>query len=80
MKALLHHGRTPMDAPLARRVTPSSRMHGATVVPYDDVASLPFVPVLGVGLKHVSVKLGKQPIAFRFRHANNPDDVRRVHV
>src|SRR5450755_1005111 len=76
MKALLHHGRAPMDAPLA----PSSRMHGAAVVPYDDVARLPFLPVLGVGLQHVPVQLGKQPIAFRFLHVDNADDVRRVHV
>ena len=50
-------------------------MHGAAIVPYDDVASLPLVPVLGVGLQHVPVKLCEQPIPFRFRHADNADDL-----
>src|SRR5262249_47680956 len=66
LRALLHHGGTPMDALLTRRVAACSRMHGAAVVPYDDVASSPFVPVLGVGWQHVPVQLGEQRITFRF--------------
>ena len=55
-------------------------MHRAAVVPDDDVARLPFVPVLGVGLQHVPVELGQQAVALCFRHADDVEDMRRIDI
>ena len=69
-----------MDPTFVRRIPSSSRMHGAAVVPDDEVTGLPLVPVLGVGLQHVPVELGEQPVAFGLRHADDADDMGRIDI
>src|SRR5882762_4597893 len=76
----LHDRRTPMDAPLVGRIPSSGRMRGAAVVPDDEVTGLPLVPVLGVGLQHVPVELGQQPVAFGFGHVEDAGDMDRIDI
>src|SRR5688572_5853268 len=69
-----------MYPPLACRMAAGGRMHRAAIVPYDDVAGLPFVAVLGVGLQHVPIELGQQPVALFLLHAGDTDDMCRIDI
>src|SRR5271157_162678 len=53
----------PMDAVLLRRIVAGRLVIGTPVIPDDDVALAPFVPVFGPGLDHVALELGDQRIA-----------------
>src|SRR5215813_12120723 len=70
----------PMDTVFFGRVVARRLVIRAPVVPDDDVALAPFVPVFGIGLNHVGFELGDQHIALAAIGANDVDDLTGIEI
>src|SRR5262245_43683660 len=79
MSALLDR-HAPVDAVFLRWIVPGGAMVRAPVVPDDDVALLPLVPVFAAGLDHVARQLFDQLVSFGALDAFEADDLAGVEV
>src|SRR5690606_34148160 len=78
--ALLHDGHTPVHAPFVQGVSTGGLMDRAPVIPDHDVAGLPLVAVLRIGLKHVGEELVDEGVTLLPFQADDAHDVDRIYV
>src|SRR5262245_22803810 len=73
-------GDAPVNAVFLGRIVPGRPVIGAPVVPDDDIALAPRMPVLRAGLNHALGQLLDELVALRELEAPDPQDLAGVEV